>query len=183
MTAESVNHFEQSVKLSAPASIVFEHLEDFTRLGDHMMRSSWMMAGSRMSYEFDPARGKAVGARVRLQGSFLGIKLIIDEQVDERTPPWTKSWQTIGQPRMIVLDSYRMGFSLTSIDKGCRLLIFIDYATPSHEFRRWIARIAATWYARWCVISMIDGAIKHFGPSVVDAGGGPSVPVRPARMK
>ena len=160
MTAESANHFEQSVGLAAAAPTVFEHMDDFTRLGEHMMRSSWMMAGSRMSYEFDPARGRAVGARVRLQGSFLGIKLKIDEQVDERIPPRTKSWQTIGHPRMIVLDSYRMGFSLTPLDKGCRLMIFIDYATPSRGFRRWIARIAAAWYARWCVISMIDGAFK-----------------------
>ena len=180
MTAEFPNRFEKSFELAAPATAVFEHLDDFTRLGEHMMRSSWMMAGSRMSYEFDPARGRAVGARVRLQGSFLGIKLIIDEQVDERTPPRTKSWQTIGHPRMIVLDSYRMGFSLTPLDTGCRLMIFIDYATPSHGFGRW-ARVAAAWYARWCVISMIDGAIKHFGPTIVDAGGGPSV--GPARMK
>ena len=150
MKAESANRFEQSVELAAPAPVVFDNLDDFTRLGQHMMRSSWMMAGSRMNYDFDSARGKAVGARVRLQGSFLGIKLIIDEQVDERTPPRTKSWETIGHPRMIVLDSYRMGFSLTPLDKGCRLMIFIDYATPSRGVRRWIARIAAAWYARWC---------------------------------
>jgi hypothetical protein len=181
VTAEFPNRFEKSAELAAPATAVFERLDDFTRLGEHMMRSSWMMAGSRMSYDFDSARGKAVGARVRLQGSFLGIKLIIDEQVDERTPPRTKSWQTIGHPRMIVLDAYRMGFSLTPLDTGCRLMIFIDYATPSHGFRRWIARIAAAWYARWCVISMLDGAIKHFGPTIVDAGGRPSV--GPARMK
>ena len=55
MTAEFPNRFEKSVELAAPATAVFEHLDDFTRLGEHMMRPSWMMAGSRMSYEFDPA--------------------------------------------------------------------------------------------------------------------------------
>jgi hypothetical protein len=47
--------------------------------GVYMMRSSWMMAGSEMRYEFDDARGRARGATVRMLGSFLGLCLQIDE--------------------------------------------------------------------------------------------------------
>ena len=67
--------FEQSVDLPAPRHQVFDYLDDFERLGDNMMRSNRMMVGSRMRYDCDTARGRAVGARVRLTGSFLGITL------------------------------------------------------------------------------------------------------------
>jgi len=106
------HHFEQSVALGECASIVFEHLDDFERLGAHMMRSSAMMAGSRMRYEFDEARGRAEHALVHLRGSMLGLTLAIDEEVVEHNPPFAKAWQTIGTPRMLVLDSYRMGYRL-----------------------------------------------------------------------
>ena len=70
---------ESSVDLKAPCAAAFEHLDDFTKFGEHMMRSSWMMAGSAMRYEFDDARGRARGATVRMLGSFLGLCLQIDE--------------------------------------------------------------------------------------------------------
>src|SRR5262245_10644597 len=106
-------HFEQVTLLAAPAEAVFEHLDDFERLGSHMMRSSWMMAGSRMRYELDEARGRGLDARVRLAGSVLGLKLAIEEKVVTYAPPLRKTWQTTGTPRMLILDSYQMGFSLT----------------------------------------------------------------------
>jgi len=156
-------HFEQSVDLSAHAEVVFEHLDDFERLGEHMMRPSWMMAGSRMRYEFDEARGRKPDARVRLLGSVLGMNLEIEERITERTPGVSKSWQTIGQPRMLILEAYRMGFTVTPGDAGCRLQVFIDYATPHGGLGRWLGQIAGGPYARWCVRSMIDAAVRHFG--------------------
>ena len=42
------HHKEQAV-VNAPADLVFEYLDDFVQLGAHMTRSSWMMAGSKMS--------------------------------------------------------------------------------------------------------------------------------------
>src|SRR5262245_28203466 len=114
-------HFEQAVELRERAEVVFDHLDDFEQLGAHMMRSSWMMAGSRMSYDFDDARGRKVGAAVRLRGSFLGMRISIDEEVVEHVPPIWKTWETTGSPRMLILSGYRMGFVLTPREGGCRL--------------------------------------------------------------
>lgn len=156
-------HIEHSVDLRASAAAVFEHLDDFEKLGKHMMRSSWMMSGSRMRYEFDEARGRKANARIRLVGSVLGMNLEIEEQVIERTPPVSKSWQTIGRPRMLVLDAYRMGFNLTPKEEACRLRVFIDYAKPRVGLGRWLGRLAGATYARWCVRSMIQDAVTRFG--------------------
>ncbi len=157
------HHFQQSATLAKRADVVFEHLDDFERLGSHMMRSSGMMAGSRMSYEFDGARGRAEHSVVHLRGSVLGFALTIDEEVIERTPPVAKAWQTIGTPRMLVLDAYRMGYVLEPQVSASRLTVFIDYALPSRGLARWLGRMAGAAYARWCVTSMIEDAVRSFG--------------------
>ena len=155
--------FEQSVDLPAPRHQVFDYLDDFERLGAHMMRSSWMMARSHMRYEFDTARGRAVGGRVWLSGSFLGIRLAIDEEVIERQPPRFKSWRTIGVPRLLILAAYRMGFSIEPTRQGSRLNVFIDYAIPQSGIGHLLGRLFAGVYARWCVRSSLASAARHFG--------------------
>ena len=157
------HHFQQSVTLAERAGVVFEHLDDFERLGAHMMHSSPMMAGSRMRFEFDEMRGRAEHSLVHLRGSVLGFALTIDEEVIERRPPVAKTWQTIGTPRMLVLDAYRMGYVLEPQEGSSRLTVFIDYAFPSRGLARWVGRMAGAAYARWCVTSMIEDAVRSFG--------------------
>lgn len=162
----SDRHFEQSVDLRAPVTAVFEYLDDFERLGAHMMRSSWMMAGSTMRYVFDGDRGRKSNARVRIVGSFLGIKLEIDEEITQCEPPLRKAWSTVGAPRMIILRSYRLGFELTPAGSGSRLTVFIDYQIPERGPARWLGRLLAAGYARWCVNSMIADAARTFRDSL-----------------
>jgi hypothetical protein len=156
-------HYDESIDLGATADLVFGYLDDFEALGAHMTRASWMMAGSRMRYEFDEARGRRVGAHVRLRGSILGVPLDIEERVIERVPPFRKAWQTIGRPRMVVLAHYRMGFSIAPIAGGCRTTVFIDYARAEAGIARWLGRAGADYYARWCVRSMTGQAAGKLG--------------------
>jgi hypothetical protein len=157
------NHLEESAMLPVAPAVAFEFLDDFEALGAHMMRGSWMMAGSSMRYEFDESRGKRVGALVRLRSSFLGMSLQIEECVLERTPPLSKVWETVGSARMIVMDAYRMGFTLTPSGDQSILCVFIDYAKPLRGLSRWLADLAAERYARWCVRGMIAAAVTRFG--------------------
>ena len=156
-------HYEESVAISSRPEFVFEYLDDFEALGSHMTRASWMMAGSRMRYEFDEAKGRSVGASVRLRGSFLGLSLDIDERVIQRTPPLGKAWETIRRPRMLILAQYRMGFAIAPIAAGSRVTVFIDYALAEHGVGRWLGRAAGGFYARWCVRSMLRQAAGKFG--------------------
>jgi hypothetical protein len=156
-------HFEAQTTVSAPAGLVFEYLDDFEQLGAHMTRANWMMAGAHMSYAFDAGKGRRLGARVQLLGSFLGWKLAIEERVIERVPTRSKAWQTIGNPQMLILARYRMGFSLSPRSEGCRVTAFIDYAFPSGGFGRVLGRLAGGTYARWCVRNVLHQAETRFG--------------------
>ena len=162
--------FESSVTLAAAPHAVFDFLDDFTRLGSHMMSASWMMAGSRMQYEFDAAGGRAVGGLVRLRGSLLGVPLLIEERVTERGPPFRKEWHTIGRPRMLIMGAYRMGFSILPEPTGCRLTVYIDYVHPQRGAGRILGALLAGWYARWCVRGMLAGAVAHFGSRTAAPG-------------
>ncbi len=160
---ETSQHFEMSLALKRSCEEVFEQLDNFAHFGEHMMKSSWMMAGSAMHYEFDEWQGRAQGAVVRLVGSILGLRLLIEERVVERTPPYRKSWETVGNPRMLILKGYRMGFDLTPQGDGSQLRVFIDYATPDSGHGRLLGALFASTYAHWCVKSVIDGAVSRWG--------------------
>jgi hypothetical protein len=165
--------FSHTVLLNTSCERAFEFLDDFERLGSHMMRANWMMAGSQMRYEFDAAHGREPGARIRLKGSMLGMDLDIEEEVCEREPPLRKSWITIGRPHMLVLAEYRMGFELTPTPQGTSLEVYIDYAYPDWGIGRWLGPLLGGAYARWCVRRMVATAREKL------AGRGPE---RAARM-
>ena len=163
-TANFSLHYSDSRDVPARPDAVFEFLDDFARLGGHMMNANWMMAGSRMTYEFDAQRGRSLGSVIRLRGSMLGLDLRIDEIVSAHAPPHRKAWSTIGSPRLIVMSGYRMGFQIDPAGPGSHVRIFIDYALPTSGAGRWLGRLLAHAYARWCVRSMSAAVSAQFGP-------------------
>jgi len=158
-------HFESRGWLAARSDEVFAQLDDHYRLSAHMSRSSWMMGGARMSIETDELRGQSVGSRIRLAGRVLGMRLFLEEAVTERNPPRRKVWQTVGTPRLLIIGDYRMGFEIAPEGEGSRLRVFIDYALPQTPPARWLGRLLAPSYARWCTESMVNDAIEHFSPA------------------
>ncbi len=155
-------HFENSVKISAPADAVFTHLDDQRRLSAHMSQSSWMMVGSRMDFEFDAEGGRAIGSKITLRGRVLGVPLSVDEVVTAHTPPTLKIWETRGTPNLFVIGHYRMGFEITPRGESTTLRVFIDYALPEAPATRWLGQIFGGAYARWCTTRMTDDAAKQF---------------------
>ena len=155
-------HFESDVELKAPADAVFTLLDDHSRLSAHMTKPSWMMAGSAMTLEFDASNGRAVGAKINLQGRVLGIPLSVEEIVTERNPPFRKNWSTIGKPQLVVIGSYRMGFEITTGTRTSHLRVFIDYALPDGPISYWLGRLFGNFYARWCTQRMTNDAATHF---------------------
>lgn len=155
--------FESTVRLSAPPEAVFDFLDDFTNIGAHMTRASWMMAGSRMTYEFGASGGRAIGGLVKITGSFLGMPIHIEERVTERDRPEGKAWRTVGLPRMLLMGAYRMGFAIHPVPGGSRLEGYIDYVLPQRGPGRVAGALFAGLYARWCVRGMLAGAVARFG--------------------
>ena len=155
-------HFESDVDVNAPADAVFALLDDHSRLSAHMTQPSWMMAGSVMTLTFDAAGGRAVGAKINLQGRVLGIPLLVEEIVTERNPPQRKVWTTTGRTQLVVIGSYRMGFEIVPNTQSSHLRVFIDYAHPDGYFTYWLGRLLGATYARWCTQRMTGDAVTHF---------------------
>jgi hypothetical protein len=148
---------EVDVEVNATTDRLFDHLDDQTKLAIHMEKPSVMMMGGRMTYEFDETKGRAVGSVIKMGGSFLGIKLSVEEVVTERDPPRCKVWETRGRPHILIIGSYRMGFETTSVGLRTRLRVFIEYGYPRAIAGRILGGLLAPIFDRWCVKRMARG--------------------------
>ncbi len=46
-----------------------------------------MMMGWTMSYDLDAAKGRAIGSVIKMRGRMLGLELLVEEVITERSPP------------------------------------------------------------------------------------------------
>lgn len=141
--------------VAASPQELFEHLDDPLHLARHMERRSMAMMGSSMRIDTDAQRGRVVGSLIRMHGRMMGIPLELEEIVIERDPPRGKAWQTIGEPRLVVIGPYRMGFTIEPASAGGLLTVWIDYQLPASRLGRWLGRPLAPLYARWCCQRML----------------------------
>ena len=152
-------HHRSEVDVAADARSLFAHLDDHRRLSGHMEKPSLMMAGATMHVETDALRGQAVGSLIRVTGRVLGMNLAVDEVVTERVPPSSKTWETLGEPRLLVIGSYRMGFTISAQGNRSRLVVFIDYQLPPRGLARGLALVFGRTYAAWCTRRMASDAV------------------------
>jgi hypothetical protein len=152
-------HYEDRTAIAAEPDRVFAFLDAPERLAGHMSKPSWKMGGGRMTVDVDSGGGQAVGSHIRLSGSAFGIPMALDEVVTRRDPPRTKEWETVGEPKLLVIGAYRMGFEVRPSGSGSDLRIFIDYDLPSRH--GWLGSLLGGMYARWCVRMMLEDARSH----------------------
>ncbi|ESQ88008.1 polyketide cyclase [Asticcacaulis sp. AC460] len=155
---------EASVDVAATPDLVFAHMDDQSKLGSHMEKPSMMMMGGRMTYEFDAAKGQAVGSVIKMGGGFLGVKLSVEEVITVHDPPRRKVWETCGQSQILIIGAYRMGFEITPAKGGSHLRVFIDYNHLTTFFGGILSLCFASIYARWCVSQMASDARRAFLP-------------------
>ena len=168
MTSDLYTHHHRTeVNVAVDTSKLFACLDDHRRLAGHMEKPSLMMAGATMQVGMDALKGQAVGSVIRITGRVLGLNLAVDEVVTERVPPLRKTWETRGEPRLLVIGSYRMGFSITPLQDGSRLAVFIDYQLPLHGVSRLLALLFGRTYAAWCTRRMTADAIAAFADPTV----------------
>jgi hypothetical protein len=132
-----------------------------------MEKPSLMTAGASMRIETDSLGGQAVGSVIRMTGRVLGVKLALEEVVTERKPPLRKVWETVGEPRLLVMGGYRMGFDIAAEGVASRLVVFIDYRLPAGGLARGLGLLLGRAYAAWCTRRMTGDAQLAY----VSAGG------------
>jgi hypothetical protein len=158
-------HAEARVVVDSAPPALFAHLDEGRRLGGHMERPSAMMLGGSMRYAFDAAQGQAVGSVISMTGNVLWLHLALDEIVTERAAT-RKVWETRGDPRLLIVGAYRMGFEISPKGERSDLRVFIDFDPPQRGVSRILGLLFGGLYARWCVESMARDAARHFAKNL-----------------
>lgn len=158
-------HHSSQVDIASDAPTLFALLDDHRRLAAHMSKPSAMMLWASMQLETDARRGQAVCSVIRMTGRVLGIRLAVEELVTEREAPRRKTWETIGEPRLVVIGAYRMGSDISPVMSGSRLVVFIDYRLPPRGLTRGLGRLLKRAYAAWCTRRMAADAAAALGPT------------------
>ena len=97
------------------------------------------------------------------KAALFGIRLHLDEVVTMREPPYRKRWATNGEPHVLVIGPYEMGFAITNAAaRETTLHIDIEYELPVSGVVRWFGRWLGPWYAKWCVRRMANDAAAAF---------------------
>lgn len=156
-----MRHYEESALIQASPKTLFAFVDGHLHLSSHMGRSSWMMGGGRMKTETDKRNGRSVGSHIRLSGKVLGISLFVDEVVTQREPPRMKVWETVGNPKLLVVGNYRIGLKISGENGISRLCVFIDYELPAAG-ARWLGYLFGGIYAKWCVRQVLKSAREKF---------------------
>ena len=107
-------HEEHSAPINASVERVFDQLDDQTFLTEHMRRRSWKMGWGTMDSVVDAQQGRSVGSHIVLRGRVFGLHLYLHEVVTMREPPLAKTWETVGEPRLLVIGPYRICLLYTS---------------------------------------------------------------------
>ena len=76
----------------------------------------------------------------------------------KRVPPVRKTWETRGEPRLLVIGAYRMGFTISPNGDHSRLNVFIDYQLPHTGLAHWLGLLFGKTYAAWCTRQMANDA-------------------------
>lgn len=153
----------RSATIEAPAERVFIYVDDIRNLARHMSeRGSMPVIGSKLALEIVTPEPTGVGAVYRYSGRMLGLIIAFSETVTRYVPGREKVWRTIGQPRLLIIDSYEMRVLVEPIaDQRSKLTIAIDYTLPRPLFWRAIGGLLAGSYAKWCLDSMIQGTVQE----------------------
>ena len=151
-------HEEYIGDVRASPAELFSALDDQFRLSAHMTKRSWKMGWGKMDIVLDTQGGHAVGSHIELRGRVFGVALSLDEVVTLREPPYRKRWETVGEPRLLVIGAYAMGFEISPDSSSARIRVAIDYDLPREGLPRILGSLFGKSYARWCTRKMVRDA-------------------------
>lgn len=156
-------HYEETAWIAAKPNDVFSFIDDHAAFSAHMTQPSLRMGGGSMHVSTDDGAGRTVGSHIRMQGRAFGVPLALDEVVIDRVEPERKVWETVGEPKLLVVGHYKMSVDVKPESNGSRLVVGIDYDQPKK--RAWLGRLFGDMYARWCVRQMKGDVRSHFASS------------------
>lgn len=151
---------KKKIHIRAPVEKVFAFLDDLSKTGMHMSERSMMMMGSKLELERLPGPEKGEGATFRWSGKVLGLPVNFTETVTRWKKNEEKVWETVGEPRMIILGWYRMRLTTEPKKSGTSVLLEIQYEPPKGFFYKLLSAFLARQYAGWCLNQMLGDTKK-----------------------
>jgi hypothetical protein len=141
-------HEEFTGAVQATVDDAFRVLDDPTRLRR-------VLGWARVTTIVDEQWGRVVGSHVVRRGRAFGGRLFLDEVVIAREMSQRKVWETVEEPRLLVIGPYRMGFEVTPCESGALIHVSIDYELPSHGVSRLLGYLFGRLYAKWWPRQMV----------------------------
>jgi hypothetical protein len=148
----------RNIFISAPPDKVFAMIDDLGVTGMHMTKSSAMMMGSKLNLEYLTTNHTGLGSKYRWTGKMMGMKMDFTVEVTKWIKGNEKTWETIGEARMIIYSWYRMHLLVKTIENGSEAELSITYERPKGWFAKIISFLFADWYCNWCLKNMLKDA-------------------------
>lgn len=150
----------KSVLIKSTPEIVFWQMDDFSKTGMHMSKSSMMIMGSKFQLDQLSNNSSGFGARYRWYGKMAGLPIDFSELVTKWQPPLLKEWETIGDAKIIIMSWYRMWFELSPLENSTIAKLSISYLPPKQWFYKFLSFLFANMYCNWCLKNMLEDTKK-----------------------
>jgi len=143
---------------------VFKYFDDLGITGMHMTKSSTMMMGSKLHLEYLTENHTGLGSKYRWTGAMMGMQMDFTVEVTKWIDGAEKTWETIGEAKMIIYSWYRMQLLVKPVNTGSEALLSIAYEKPKGWFAKIISLLFADWYCNWCLKNMLNDTKKILEP-------------------
>lgn len=154
-----VRRIEKTVIINAKPEEVFAFMDDINSTGMHMTTSNPKMAGSKLNLEWLTDYKTGLHAKYKWTGKVLGMKMKFTVVVTHWDKGRLKTWETIGDAKMIVISWYRMYLELQPNGDGTTTAKLGILYTKSKNLPGFLFGKS---YSVWCVKSMLSDTRKHF---------------------
>lgn len=156
---EKIRQYEKTIYIEASSDSVFAFMDDVKNTGSHMTKKNGAMMGSKLSFKWLTQNQAGIGATYQWNGKVMWMKMDFTVQVFQWQSGKDKTWGTIGNSKMIVIDWFEMHLITSPItSEKTEVRLEIKY-TKSKNIKGFLL---GKLYAKWCVKKMLKDSKKHF---------------------
>lgn len=115
--------------------------------------------GGKLDLAFLTENHTGIGSRYKWTGKMMGMSMDFTVEVAKWVRGVEKTWETIGDARLIIYSWYKMQLVITEIPGGVsRAELSISYKRPAKFFYKLQSFFFADWYCQWCLKKMLCDA-------------------------
>lgn len=151
--------FERIEIMNGKHDEVFAFMDDINNTGMHMTEENGPMLGNKLTLEWLSENKTGLGTKYRWTGKVMGMKMDFTVVVTQWNNGKSKTWETIGEARMIVISWFRMYLELSPNDNGTTSAKLGILYTKSKNIPGFLL---GKRYSIWCVKSMLEDTKEHF---------------------